>query len=72
MTVTGIGPLFQWYCNINDRKLLDRHKIVRERQDMMWVTIPSTRDSTIGKIFDSWSHWFDHLFNLQITHTKLL
>jgi hypothetical protein len=64
MTITGIGPLFQWYSNLNDQKLLDRHKIVKERGDMMWVTIPSTRYSTIGKIFDSLVSLIDHLLNL--------
>jgi hypothetical protein len=64
MTITGIGPLFQWYSNLNDQKLLDRHKIVKEREDMMWVTIPSTRYSTIGKIFDSLVSLIDHLLNL--------
>lgn len=41
-TITGIGPLLQYICNISDRNTLDRHKLVKDdtSKSMRVVSIP--------------------------------
>jgi len=40
LTFSGIGPLVQFFCNREDDKILDRHKILLKCKDLRIVTVP--------------------------------
>lgn len=40
LTITGIGPITQYFCKQRDEEILDREKIIQAHPDMSIITVP--------------------------------
>jgi hypothetical protein len=52
-TLTGIGPICQWYYQRKDSQLLDRNRLVNEMPDFQLLTIPKGIHSAASKTLRS-------------------
>jgi hypothetical protein len=47
-TVTGLGPLLQWYYNQRDKEILNIESLLSQHKDLRMVTVPAGVNSASG------------------------